>query len=236
MSDSFKSKNYSDDDYYGNKKNNKKQDHYHSGSSYQQNRDYRQASEPRNQGNFMGTDRSRDTRSVEANKPPTGRRNSNSKDPVPHPNIRLPQNILHLPPRLQKAYLKENGLPLDYLDHIENNQGQQNNWNNTMPLGGRGGRNHHHQQPGQRFNNNNGQNYHHKHQQNYYQNDYDNNYRSLTPPPRNRNENYHRNDWKQQQGQRFDNKTPPSPNNDNSPKISADSKFVSKLDFFVNSQ
>lgn len=241
MSDSFKSKNYGDEDYYGNKKNNKKQDHYHPGSSYQQNRDFRQASEPRNQGIFLGNERSRDTRSVEANKPPTGRRNSNSKESAPHANVRLPQNILHLPPRLQKVHLKENGLPLDYLDQIENNQGPQSNWNNTMPLGGRGGKQHryeHHPQQGQRFNsnnNNNGNNnYHHKHQQNYYQNDYDNNYRSLTPPPRNRNENFHRNEWKHQ-GQRFENKTPPLPSNDssNSPKITADSKFVSISSTFL---
>lgn len=270
MSDSFK--NY--DDFYGQKKsaNNKKQEQNfyaakggNNGGHYQQqSRDYRQASEPRTQANsfekggYMISDRgNRDTRSVEANKPPIGRRNSNQKAQMME-KYRLLQSIKSIPPRFQRQRLLEIGMTWEDFEKLEEMtqqhqpalnpppHQQQNNWTNTMPLGGRGNKNHrfdqYHQnqnQQGQRYNNN----YHHnKYQQNYYPNDYDNSFRSLTPPLKNRgdnsydnkHQNHFRNDWKHSGNSRYDNKTPPLPQqqkdngaNNISPKFTADSKFVS---------
>lgn len=99
-------------------------------NQYSDSRDIRQASEPRGppnhpQNNYTGmNDRQRDCRSVEPNfiprekKPPTGRRNSTASDL----GIRLPQNIESLPPRLQKKYLAESGLPEDYLEQMKQNK------------------------------------------------------------------------------------------------------------------
>lgn len=279
MSDSFKSKNYPDDDYYANKKSSgKKQDQnfYASSSSktgsasggahYQQSRDFRQASEPRSQANnfekggYLTNERNnRDTRSVEANKPPSGRRNSNPKPPI-FDTYRL-QNIKALPPRLQKKQLMEIGLTMDDLNRFDEQQpsnqqsagNSQQHWTNTMPMGGRANKNHrydHHmnQNQGQRYNSNSSSaNYHHgtnKHQQNYYQSD---NFRSLTPPPRNRasdnsyennkHQSYYRNDWKHSgnsSSSRYENKTPSSPPQQTKGEASSSSSVLTPPKFTAN--
>ncbi|CAO1399696.1 unnamed protein product [Diamesa serratosioi] len=175
------------------------------------NRETRQTSEPRvaannftnnhetSKTNFINTDRNRDmtrdTRSVEPagansydrNKPPSGQqRISNSLI------NRLPAKIDQLAPRFKKKLLLENGLSLELLDknisEITQQQQLSSSWSNTLPAGGRGRNNH-------RYDNSQTQKYHQQ-QQNQYQNhhyqvkynqnqyyDYDNKYRSLTPPP-----------------------------------------------------
>ena len=179
------------------------------------NRETRQTSEPRiaannftnnqepSKNNFMNTDRNRDmtrdTRSVEPagashfdrNKPPSGQQRISN-------NLinRLPAKVDQLAPRFRKKLLMEIGLPLDYMDknisEITQQQQFSSSWSNTLPAGGRGRNNH-------RYDNSQPQKYQQQQQvqyqnhhfqtkynqnQNYY--DYDNNYRSLTPPSSNR--------------------------------------------------
>lgn len=108
---------------------------YHNGDNYN---NFRGTSEPRNTSDVGGLqyvsalesrldpNRPRDSRSVEPNfimrdkKPPigsAGRRNSANIDGnMGNERHRLPANIEALPPRLQKKYLQESGLPLSYLE------------------------------------------------------------------------------------------------------------------------
>ncbi|GAB0093491.1 hypothetical protein DMENIID0001_086370 [Sergentomyia squamirostris] len=106
---------------------------YRPGKGVQDNyRQMRQASEPRvvpqSLPNYYHGSKERDTRSVEPSivvreqnkKPPSGRRNSGTVDKPPAITAsaaalsRLPANIESLPPRFQRKYLQENGLPLDF--------------------------------------------------------------------------------------------------------------------------
>ncbi|XP_059614016.1 telomerase-binding protein EST1A isoform X2 [Phlebotomus argentipes] len=155
---------------------------YNRGGKVQENygsnqRQVRQASEPRvvpqSLPNYYHGAKERDTRSVEPNlavrepnkKPPSGRRNSAAAEKAPiGPITRLPPNIESLPPRFQKKYLQENGLPLDLLNpapptHANpppetndwdgrsivfcggNHQTPNaSNWSQTLPMPPRGGR------------------------------------------------------------------------------------------------
>ncbi|XP_065077390.1 telomerase-binding protein EST1A isoform X2 [Ochlerotatus camptorhynchus] len=118
------------------KSNNKKHDYYD-----QRRNDappgFRQASEPRvlstnppNVNYNRPQDRlrnERDTRSVE---PSFGGRGS-SKKPL------LPSNIDSLPPRLQRKFLQDHGLPLDYLENLRNEQANAHppqSWSHTLPM------------------------------------------------------------------------------------------------------
>lgn len=153
------------------------------------NRSTRQGSEPRVAGNnnfsnnqdsmkntYVNSDRNRDTRSSEPgggshyeqrNKPPSGpQRISNAA------LQRLPMNIDTLPPRLKKKFLLEAGLSEELANGPIMDMMQQS-YSNTLPGRGRNNYQHYHHQGYQQYNKyNNNQN------QGYQQND-----RSITPPP-----------------------------------------------------
>lgn len=159
--------------------NNNHDDRYRSVNSNAdafENRQVRQTSEPRqtrqhpigSNYNHPGNEenRFRDTRSVESNnmnrnggrnKPPSGRRNSNSSEQGPLSTIRLPPNIDSLPPRFQRKFFEANGLPISLLETMNNAPAQASppkhnnrcfspttqNWSQTLPAkgGGHRGRN-----------------------------------------------------------------------------------------------
>lgn len=195
-----------------------------------ENRQSRQGSEPRaasgnnnfnNQesmrsGNFVSSERNRDTRSSEPgagnhyehrNKPPSGQqRIGNSAF------NRLPLNIDSLPPRLKKKYLLEAGLSEELADKPIMEQ----SYSNTLPSGrGRNNRydqqGYHYQNSYSKYNNQN-QGYQHEHDSNHH-------HRSLTPPPSKPNrpqqqqqqpqqQQQKRYDWKPNEIQRRDETSP----------------------------
>lgn len=196
------------------------------------NRQSRLGSEPRAGNNnfsnqdpklsYANAERSRDTRSSEPGSGPGSHyehRNKPPSGPIRLNNAafqtRIHHNIDHLPPRLKKKYLLEQGLPEDYVE-----KPMEQSYSNTLPTGR--GRNNRYDQQG----------YHHQNYQNTYQPKYSQgskmnhepnyHHRSLTPPttqnirPQLQSQQQQkpppqRYDWKPNDIQRLDDSSPSKP-------------------------